>query len=55
MKQRPGKPMVKLTASDAATAEPVRRLGFLDGEISVPQDFDYMGSDEIQALFGVGS
>jgi hypothetical protein len=26
-------------------------LGFLDGEISVPDDFDTMGEDEIIAMF----
>lgn len=29
-----------------------RRLGFLAGEIEVPDDFDRMGEDEIAALFG---
>lgn len=44
-----GKPMVKVIALDAPP-EP-RRLGFLEGKISVPEDFDRMGSDEIEALF----
>jgi prevent-host-death family protein len=46
-----GKPLVKVTAVDAP-AEP-RRLGFLQGEIEVPDDFDRMGEREIAALFGV--
>ena len=29
----------------------MRRIGFLDGQISVPEDFDRMGSTEIEALF----
>jgi prevent-host-death family protein len=48
-----GKPLVKVTAVDAP-AEP-RRLGFLKGEIEVPDDFDRMGEREIAALFGIGA
>ena len=47
-----GKPLVKVTAIDAPS-EP-RRLGFMKGEISVPDDFDRMGQLEIAALFGTG-
>lgn len=50
---RAGKPLVKITAL-AAPKEP-RRLGFLAGEIAVPDDFDRMGEAEIAALFGVGA
>lgn len=46
-----GKPLVKVAALDAP-AEP-RRLGFLAGEIAVPDDFNQMGESEIAALFGV--
>lgn len=46
-----GKPLVKVTALDAP-ARP-RRLGFMTGEIEVPDDFDRMGEGEIAALFGV--
>ncbi|HEY6141544.1 MAG TPA: type II toxin-antitoxin system prevent-host-death family antitoxin [Thermoanaerobaculia bacterium] len=46
-----GKPLVKVTAIDAP-AKP-RRLGFLKGEISVPDDFDRMGEREISELFGI--
>lgn len=45
-----GKPLVKVTALDAPRAP--RRLGFLAGEIAVPDDFDRMGEVEIAALFG---
>ncbi len=46
-----GKPLVKVTSVDApATA---RRLGFMAGAISIPEDFDRMGSTEIENLFGV--
>lgn len=46
-----GKPAVKVTALDAPAAGPVRRLGFLAGQISVPDDFDRMGADEIEQIF----
>jgi len=45
-----GKPMVKVTAHDSSV--PARRLGFLAGEISVPDDFDQMGAQEIEKQFG---
>ena len=45
-----GKPLVKLTALEAS-ARP-RRLGFLKGQIAVPEDFDTMGAEEIARLFG---
>ena len=48
-----GKPMVKVSAVDAP-AEP-KRLGFLKGEIEVPEDFDRMGEREIAALFGISA
>jgi prevent-host-death family protein len=48
-----GKPVVKLTALDAPTSPAKRRLGFLEGQFSVPDDFDTMGAAEIQLLFGL--
>jgi prevent-host-death family protein len=47
-----GRPVAKVTALDAPTGAQVRRLGFLAGEIAVPDDFDQMGSAEIEQLFG---
>lgn len=47
-----GKPLVKVVALDAPSAGQVRRLGFMDGQIAVPDDFDRMGSSEIARLFG---
>ncbi len=29
-----------------------KRVGFLLGEIEVPEDFNEMGKDEIEAMFG---
>jgi prevent-host-death family protein len=46
-----GKAMVKVTALDTPTGTEIRRLGFLAGQISVPEDFDQMGSAEISQLF----
>lgn len=46
-----GRPMVKvvpLQPNDIGTAQ---RLGFLSGEIDVPEDFDQMGEEEIEARF----
>jgi prevent-host-death family protein len=45
-----GKPLVKVTAIDAPAA--AQRLGFMTGEIEVPDDFDRMGETEIVELFG---
>jgi prevent-host-death family protein len=49
---RAGKPLVKLTPLDAPSAGRVRRLGFMEGRILVPDDFDRMGGAEIEKLFG---
>ena len=48
-----GKPMVKVSALDAPAGPEIRRIGFLSGEIRVPDDFDRMGQAEIEQLFGV--
>jgi prevent-host-death family protein len=47
-----GKPLVQVTRLDAPKAK--CRLGFLSGEIAVPEDFDRMGSQEIEQLFFEG-
>ncbi len=46
-----GKPLVKVTPLDTPVAGRVRRLGFMAGWIQVPDDFDRMGSTEIERLF----
>lgn len=46
-----GKPVVKVTALAAPTGSQVRRLGFMAGQISVPDDFDQMGREEIDRMF----
>ncbi len=50
-----GKPVVKVTALCAPTGAQVRRLGFMTGQISVPDDFDRMGKEEIEGIFGGGA
>ena len=47
-----GKPVVRVTALSAPTGAQVRRLGFMAGQISVPDDFDRMGQEEIERMFG---
>jgi prevent-host-death family protein len=47
-----GKPVVRVTALSAPTAAQVRRLGFMAGQFSVPDDFDRMGQEEIERIFG---
>ncbi len=47
-----GKPVVKVTALAAPTGAQVRRLGFMAGQILVPDDFDKLGREEIERIFG---
>jgi len=47
-----GKPLVKVMALNAPEAGQRRRLGFMAGQIAVPDDFDRMGGAEIERLFG---
>ena len=49
-----GKPMVKVTALHAPVGTEAKRLGFMAGQISVPDDFDRMGEAEIQRIFSGG-
>jgi prevent-host-death family protein len=49
---RRGKPVVKLVAVEEATpVQRKRRLGFMKGQIKVPDDFDRMFEDEIAEMF----
>jgi len=50
-----GKPLVKVVPLSAPTGAKVKRLGFLEGQFSVPDDFDEMGKKEIEQLFGGGA
>lgn len=51
---RSGKPLVKVVSVEAPDSEAVRRTGFMRGRISVPDDFDTMGAQEILATFKGG-
>jgi prevent-host-death family protein len=46
-----GRPLVKVVALDAPETRKVKRVGFLAGQFTVPDDFDRMGAQEIEALF----
>jgi len=46
-----GKPLVKVVPLSAPDAGQTRRLGFLAGQFTIPDDFDRMGADEIESLF----
>ena len=46
-----GTPMVKVMAIDTPSAGQQRRLGFMAGQGSVPDDFDRMGGEDIARLF----
>jgi antitoxin (DNA-binding transcriptional repressor) of toxin-antitoxin stability system len=47
-----GKPLVKVSRLDTPSTGQARRLGFMAGQIVVPDDFDRMGSKEIEQIFG---
>ncbi len=44
-----GKPLVKVVRLDARPT--IKRTGFMNGQIKVPDDFDRMGNTEINDLF----
>jgi prevent-host-death family protein len=46
-----GKPLVKVIPVDAPVRKKVQRLGFMSGQIAIPDDFDAMGSAEIAKIF----
>ncbi|MDX8438455.1 type II toxin-antitoxin system Phd/YefM family antitoxin [Mesorhizobium australafricanum] len=48
-----GKPLVKVVPIDQPTAAQMRRIGFMAGQFSVPEDLDRMSGEEIEALFGM--
>ena len=45
-----GQPLVQVSPLDTIGSQ-VRRLGFLAGQFSVPDDFDQMGGAEIEQMF----
>ena len=51
---RSGKPLVKVVSVSAPEPEAAQRTGFMRGQISVPDDFDAMGAEEILTTFKGG-
>ena len=51
MTARSGKPLVKVVPLGAPAPGGVRRPGFMAGQIRVPDDFDWMGANEIERSF----
>ena len=47
-----GKPVARVTAIDSPEPGEQKRLGFLEGQFQVPDDFDRLGQDEIAEIFG---
>ncbi len=47
-----GRPLVKVIALNAPEPSQMKRRGFMEGQISVPDDFDVMGGSEIEQIFG---
>jgi len=47
-----GKPLVKVVSLGSPSHGDVKRVGFMTGQIDVPDDFDSMGKEEIESLFG---
>lgn len=50
-----GKPMVKVTALSVPVGAQVRRIGFMAGQISVPDYFNRMGKEDIEPIFSGGA
>jgi len=47
-----GKPVARVTAYDSPEEGQQKRIGFMAGEFTVPDDFDRMGQEEIFEMFG---
>jgi prevent-host-death family protein len=46
-----GKPMVKVVPVSSEKKPTARKVGFMAGKISIPEDFDSMGKREIEEFF----
>lgn len=46
-----GKPMVRVVGLGTPEPATTKRIGFLAGQIKVPDDFNTMGAEEIPSLF----
>ncbi|MDB6049873.1 MAG: antitoxin of a toxin/antitoxin system, phd-like [Pseudomonas sp.] len=47
-----GKPLVKVMSLTSPEPSQIKRLGFMAGQINVPDDFDRMGAEDIEHMFG---
>lgn len=47
-----GRPIARVTRFEAPASSQMKRVGFLSGQIEVPDDFDRMGEDEVLSMFG---
>ena len=47
-----GKPLVRVTAIDSPEPSQQQPIGFLAGQLVIPDDFDRMGEAEVAAMFG---
>ncbi len=48
---RAGKPIAKVVPFGVPEPKKMKRLGFLKGEMRVPDDFDRMGEGVIESMF----
>ena len=46
-----GKPLVKVVPVDAPASREIKPIGFMKGQMQIPEDFDRMLSSEIERLF----
>lgn len=46
-----GKPMVKVSPLGVDECQKIMKLGFMSGEIAVPDDFDTIESEHLSKLF----
>ena len=48
-----GKPVARVMAYDSPEQSQQKRIGFMAGEFTVPEDFDRMGQDEIVEMLSL--
>lgn len=46
-----GKPLVKVASLDAPAPRKIKPIGFMKGELQIPDDFDRMRGAQIEDLF----
>ncbi|WEK03101.1 MAG: type II toxin-antitoxin system prevent-host-death family antitoxin [Candidatus Devosia phytovorans] len=46
-----GKPMAKVVPIDPPEEKKFQRIGFMEGQFNIPDDFDTMGQEEIEDMF----